>query len=60
MIMKTKIKRWLIWTFIILFLLYGLIYHTYVILFFLFLIIGGGYLLFKGGSQLKKLFDDLK
>ena len=58
--MKNKIKKWSIWTFVILFLLYGVVYHTYFILFFLFLIGGLGYLIVKGGSKAKDLFDNFK
>jgi hypothetical protein len=58
--MVDKIKKWLLIISIVLFLLYGLIYHTYVILFFLLVIGGVGYTAVVWGKKIKDIFDDLK
>jgi hypothetical protein len=58
--MADKIKKWLLIISIVLFLLYGLIYHTYVILFFLLVIGGAGYAAVVWGKKIKDIFDDLK
>jgi hypothetical protein len=58
--MGSKIKKWLIGLSISAFLLYGLIYHTYVILFFIFIIVGSGYAAITWGKKIKDIFDDLK
>ena len=58
--MLKKLKMWALILFIVLFLLYGLVYHTYVILFFLFVIGGSGYAAVVWGKKIKDIFDDLK
>lgn len=51
-------KKWTIITLITLFLLYGFVYHTFTMLAIFVILFGIGYLLLKGGSNIKDLFKD--
>jgi hypothetical protein len=55
-----KFKKWILIFGIIAFLLYGLVYHTYVVLFFIFIIVGSGYAAITWGKKIRDIFDDLK
>jgi hypothetical protein len=55
-----KFKKWILIFGIIAFLLYGLVYHTYVVLFFIFIIAGSGYAAITWGKKIRDIFDDLK
>jgi hypothetical protein len=52
-------KKWTIITLITLFLLYGFVYHTFMMFVILLITFGLGYLILKGGSNIKDLFKDL-
>jgi len=58
--MKKKLINWVILISIILFVLYGLIYHTYVVLFFILIIFGSGYAAVVWGKKIKDYIDDLR
>ncbi len=55
-----KLKKWVLIVGIIAFLLYGLVYHTYVVLFFIFIVAGSGYAAITWGKKIRDIFDDLK
>lgn len=52
-------RKWTIITLITLFLLYGFVYHTYMMFLMLFVTCGVGYIVVKGGSNIKDIFKDL-
>lgn len=54
-----KLKKWSLITFIVLFIVYGFVYHTYFMFFMLFLIIGIGYLIYKYGKKIIDQFNDM-
>jgi hypothetical protein len=58
--MKGKITKWTIGILITLFLLYGFVYHTFIMLLLLVVVFGIGYLILKGGSNIFKEFDKFK
>jgi hypothetical protein len=55
--MRKKVISWLIKLFVICFVVYGFIYHTFVMFLILFTLIGGVYVIIKHGQ---KIFDKLK
>lgn len=55
--MRKKVISWLIKLFAICFVVYGFIYHTFVMFLILFTLIGGVYVIIKYGQ---KIFDKLK
>jgi hypothetical protein len=52
-------KKWIIITLITLFLVYGFVYHTFTMFTILLVTFGLGYIVLKGGSNIKDLFKDL-
>jgi len=52
--MKGKITKWTVGILITLFLLYGFVYHTFIMLLLLVVVFGIGYLILKGGSNIFK------
>jgi hypothetical protein len=58
--MKNKIINWSIKIFAICFVVYGFIYHTFVMFMIIFIIIGIGYGIVKYGQKLFKLLQDIK
>jgi hypothetical protein len=52
-------KKWTIITLITLFLLYGFVYHTFMMFAILLATFGLGYLMLRGGSNIRDLFKDL-
>ena len=58
--MVNKTTKWIIGILITLFLLYGFVYHTYIMLLLLLIVFVLGYLTIKGGSNIFKDIDKFK
>jgi len=58
--MKGKITKWTVGILITLFLLYGFVYHTYIMLLLLLIIFGLGFFALKGGNNIFKDIDKFK
>ena len=58
--MIKKIKRILIWTIIVLFVIYGFWKHTYVMLLLIGIFIGIGYVLIKLGDKLDEWSKNIR
>jgi hypothetical protein len=58
--MRKKVINWLIRIFVICFVVYGFIYHTFIMFLILFILIGIGYGIVKYGKKIFELLKNIK